>query len=53
MRVIIATCTMVISLGLAGLAISAHRAPNAAESTAEDSGHGCLIDFDAPCSLLR
>ena len=59
MRTVIAMCTMVISLGLAGLAVSTHgsSAPNAPEpgvpAAAEDGGRACLIDYDTPCSVLR
>ena len=59
MRTIIAMCTMVICLGLAGLAVSTHgySAPNAPEpgvpAAAEDGGRACLIDYDTPCSVLR
>ena len=59
MRTVIAMCTMVISLGLAGLAVSTdgYSAPNVPEpgvpAAAEDGGHACLIDYDTPCSTLR
>jgi hypothetical protein len=59
MRTVIAMCTMVISLGLAGFAVSTHGygAPNVPEPgvpvAAEDGGHACLIDYDTPCSVLR
>ena len=59
MRTIIAMCTMVICLGVAGLAVSTHgySAPNASEpgvpAAAEDGGRACLIDYDTPCSVLR
>ena len=57
MRAIIGICTMVISLGLAGLAVGTHNAPNAPErgmqAAAEDGGRACLIDYDTPCSILR
>ena len=59
MRAIIGICTMVIGLGLAGLAVSTHSysAPNAAEpgvpAAAEDGGRACLIDYDTHCSILR
>jgi hypothetical protein len=56
-RAIIGICTMVISLGLAGLAVGTHNAPNAPErgmqAAAEDGGRACLIDYDTPCSILR
>jgi hypothetical protein len=56
-RAIIGICTMVISLGLAGLAVRTHNAPNAPErgvqEAAEDGGRACLIDYDTPCSILR
>ena len=58
MRTIIAMCTMVISLGLAGLAVSTHgySAPNAPESGYQRlprTAAACLIDYDTPCSVLR
>jgi hypothetical protein len=59
MRTVIAMCTLVISLGLAGLAVSTHgdSASNAPEprvpAAAEDGGRACLIDYDTPCSVLR
>jgi hypothetical protein len=59
MRTVIAMCTMVISLGLAGLAVSTHgySALNVPElgvpAAAEYGGHACLIDYDTPCSALR
>ena len=57
MRTMIAT--MVICLGVAGLAVSTHgySAPNAPEpgvpAAAEDGGCACLIDYDTSCSVLR
>ena len=58
MRAIIAMCTMVICLGVAGLAVSTgYSAPNASEpgvpAAAEGGGRACLIDYDTPCSVLR
>jgi hypothetical protein len=59
MRTIIAMCTMVVSLSLAGLAASTYgySAPNAPEPgvpvAAEYGGHACLIDYDTLCSVLR
>lgn len=59
MRTIIAMCTVIVSLGLAGLAASGHgdSAPNAPEPgvpvAAEYGGHACLIDYDTLCSVLR
>jgi hypothetical protein len=57
MRTVIAMCTMVIGLGLAGFAVSTHgySALNVPElavpAVAEDGAHACLIDYDTPCSV--
>jgi hypothetical protein len=59
MRTIIAMCTMVVSLSLAGLAASTYgySAPKAPEPwvpvAAENGSHPCLIDYDTLCSVLR
>lgn len=59
MRMIIAMGTMIVSLGLAGLAASSYgdSAPSASEPVvpvaAEYGGHACLIDYDMLCSVLR
>ena len=59
MRAIIAMCTMIVSLGFAGLAASSHgdSVPYALEPgvpvAAEYGGHACLIDYDTLCSVLR
>ena len=59
MRAFIAMCAMIISLGLAGSAVSTqgYSAPNAPKSgvpaAAEDGGPACLIDYDTPCKVLR
>jgi hypothetical protein len=60
MKTMIAICILAAGLSVAGVTVSTrgHSAPGGSSAPsipalAEDGGHGCLIDYDEPCSDLR